>query len=211
MAITTTMTTTAVSAGTIFTGTTVAAPGYLTNWVPPYGTAVPCNITYGPSSWTSSYPTSFYVSPKALVSNLSELETRLILELKEERVRVLYRIFKETAANLDLITYDKTSDNYITFVENDLDGKLITSTQLRDFLLPNRSLAVVALDTNLNRLEMSLVRNEEECRSNIENLLDDSLHVKEDKNEYFNSLTSRFLPLVNFSFCRLMCLTIRCI
>jgi len=95
------------------------------------------------------------------------------------------------------VTYDKMSSNYFSLVENDLDGDINTATDIREFFKTNRSLAVVAYDIHLNRLEMSSMFSEESPVSNIDNLLDDKLQIKENKEEYFMSLKSRFLPLVN--------------
>ena len=131
--------------------------------------------------------------------NLCQVEDYIDLPGNKSVENILYIIPINEMTTYSNITYDRLSTNYITFIENDLDGKLLTSTQLHDFMGTGRSLVVLAYDTILNRLELSLVHSNEP-RSNIDMLLDDKLQVKKDKQEYFNSLTSRFLPIVNFNF-----------
>lgn len=97
-------------------------------------------------------------------------------------------------------SYELVANTYVVLVEKDLTDDTNKLSKLDDFHATRRGLAVIAYDTILNRLEMSSVCKEDEVISNIDALLDDNLQIKGNKDEYFSSLRSRFLPIVNSSF-----------
>ena len=151
-------------------------------------------ITYGPSSFSPTVygPISYGAR------NLSDIsyEEMLSFSFSKEIVKdYLYSI-----ENSYSITYNLLSSNYFTLVENDLSDELINASSLLEFYTLGRGLAVVAYDMCYNRLELSAICRAETPVSNIDALLDDSLAIKKNKEDYFSSLKARLLPLVNYKF-----------
>ena len=133
------------------------------------------------------------MSPMALEYNLSGVNKSLLLSGKEIIKNKLYAYVGN-----DIITYDRVSTTYIVLIENDLEGDINHYTQIKEFFQTRRGLMVIAYDMLLNRLELSSVCKEDEPIANIDMLLDHELQIKPDKTDYFSSLKSRFLPIVNY-------------
>ncbi len=170
--------------------TAIASPNtyaYTNMYTPTISGYYPSTVVYGPTS--NYYATNL---PQIYERNLSESLKLISMCGKEIIKNKLFNLLSEP------ITYDRVSNTYIVLIENDLQDEIANFTQIKDFFKTRRGLMVIAYDMLLNRLEFSSICKEDEPISNIDMLLDHKLQIKIDKTEYFASLKSRFMPIVNY-------------
>ena len=196
-----------------YTGAGIAFPGNsnvtITNntITTPCSTNVQAGFTYTvPAYYT--FPTTTYTSGQVLVNTgsggvvwaIPTTTNNLSKQNEDFLINNVKSIFMNRLYTFDLdIEYDLVANTYFTLIENELIDDMPKYTNIKDFFKPRRSLAVIAYDLELNRLEMSAVCKEEMPMTNIDLLLDDKLQIKESKEDYFNVIRANNLPIVNWA------------
>ena len=184
--------------GIITSGTTTVANSYPNTYTT--GPLIGGYISGG-GYWTGTAP--YYAVPSMPLRklNLSDAENKIDLYGFDNNFdsSLLYSLNWIAEQELTNLTYSITADNYFCLVENDFDDAVKESSNLADFKRTDRSMAVVAYDLLNNRLELSYTFFQDAAKSNIDILLDEHLCLREDTTEYFASLRSRFLPIVNYT------------
>lgn len=150
---------------------------------------------YGPGSTAgTNYWTSYNTADAFLPINLNSFDkTTLTFQGKS--------FFKPGTVSITSLfkscTYNLVGKNYYCFIEQDFTDLSLQVNQVSVLQEKKKRYGILAYDVDLNRLELASILPEDEPKANLEEILDDSLNIKEDKTTYLSSLYGRLVPFVN--------------